>query len=243
MDLFAALVALGRRWYLTLALLVVLLGGTFAAASVAKPSYKAEAQVIMLGPSQDPNKPVDLVKVNPFLSAGTAVFATVVSRVMTSDQTKQQIVKAGGTSTFTVGQGASANTSIIIIDATSKSPTVATRTASLLLSSINHQAQQLQIDRGVTKAAFITTQTVVAGDKPSELQGSRTRIVVAVGAMGGILAFALVLLVDNFLTARSTKRRRDRGDDSSGGDTAAKDGPSSGGTSGGQEIPLARVRP
>jgi len=245
MDLFAALVALGRRWYLTLALLVVLLAGTYVAASSTKPEYKAEASVIVLAPGQDSAAPTDFTKINPFLNAGPAVFANVLSRVMSADTTKQQVVKSGGTASYTVGQGPSANVAIINIEATSPSPTIATRTAALLISSINHEAQKQQQARGVPTNSFITTSTITAGDKPSKLQGSRTRVTVAVGAMGGVLTFAAVLLVDNFLTAQRTKKRRERGedDDAAGSGGRGSRPPAAGGSSGGQELPLARVRP
>jgi capsular polysaccharide biosynthesis protein len=244
MDLFAALVALGRRWYLTLALLVVLLAGTYVAASATKPEYKAEASVIVLAPVGDPKNPTNQGISNPFVNAGEAVFANVLSRVMAADTTKQQIVKGGGTATYTVGQGTSANGPIINIEATSASPTVATRTAALLISAINHEAQRQQVARGVATDAFITTSTVTAGDKPSKLQGSRTRVTVAVGAMGGVLTFAAVLLIDNFLIARRTRKRRGQGDDEdvAGSAGPGSRGPAAGGSSGGQELPLARVR-
>src|ERR1700704_4123024 len=103
MDLFAALVALGRRWYLTIALLVVLLAGTYVAASATKPEYKAEASVIVLSPIQAGPDATNQGPVNPYLNAGPAVFANVLSRVMAADTTKQQILKAGGISTYTVG--------------------------------------------------------------------------------------------------------------------------------------------
>ncbi len=251
MDLFAALVALGRRWYLTVALLVVVLAGTYVAASATKPQYKAEASVIVLAPGQDSAAPTDFTKVNPFLNAGPAVFANVLSRVMVADTTQQQIVKAGGTASYTVGQGPSANVAIINIEATSATPTIATRTAALLISAINHEAQRQQQAKGVPTKAFITTSTVTSGDKPSELQGSRTRVIVAVGAMGAVLTFAAVLLIDNFLNARRTKQRRDtggrRGDKGAAGSGGPGSGPAGGSSTGAspsaEEIPLVRVRP
>jgi capsular polysaccharide biosynthesis protein len=252
MDLFAALVALGRRWYLTIALLIVLLAGTYVAASATKPEYKAEAKVIVLTPGQDDPTATDLAKANPYINAGPAVFANVLSLVMSSDATKQQIVKSGGSSDYTVGQGASSNQPIINIEATSENPTVASRTAALLISAINHEAAQKQQQKQVPAPAYITTSTVVTGDKPAKLQGSRTRVTVAVGAMGGVLTFAAVLLIDNFLNARRTKQRRDkggrRGDEGAAGSGPPGSGPGGDGSSTGaspsaEEIPLVRVRP
>ena len=128
MDLFAALVALGRRWYLTIALLIVLLAGTYVAASATKPEYKAEATVIVLAPSQDATKAANLGTSNPVPERRTRRCSrTCSSRVMASDTTTQQIVKSGGTSNYTVGQGTSTNGPIVLIEATSASPTVATR--------------------------------------------------------------------------------------------------------------------
>jgi capsular polysaccharide biosynthesis protein len=245
-------VALGRRWYLTIALLVVLVAGTVVAASATKPEYKAEASVIVLAPGQDSSAPTDFTKVNPFLNAGPAVFANVLSRITVSDSTKQQLVKAGGTPNYTVGQGPSANVAIINIEATSEKPTVATRTAALLIATINREAQKQQQQKGVPTKAFITTSTVTSGDKPSELQGSRTRVTVAVAAMGGVLTFATVLLIDNFLNARRTKRRRNKGrrrgeEGAAGsggpGSDPGDDGSVTGSSPGAEEIPLVRVRP
>lgn len=245
MDLFAALVALGRRWYLTAALLVVLLGGTYVAAKSTKPSYKADASVIVLGPRGSGATGAIVVNTNPYLAAGPAVFANVLSRVMGSDATAHAIVKAGGTSSYTVGQGTSANGPIINIEATSSSPAVATRTATLLISAINNESVRRQQIAKVPTDAYITTQTVISGDTPSKLQGSRTRVTVAVGAMGAVLTFAAVLLVDNWLMSRRTRKRRGRkpGDgDAAGGDGSATDG-STGGTVPGSGTPFARVRP
>jgi capsular polysaccharide biosynthesis protein len=251
MDLFAALVALGRRWYLTIALLIVLLAGTYVAASATKPEYKAEASVIVLSPIQAGPDATNQGPVNPYLNAGPAVFANVLSRVMAADTTKQQILKAGGTSSYTVGQGTSTNGPIINIEATSPDPTLATRTAALLISAINHEAVQKQQKANVATKSYITTQTVTAGDKPSKLQGSRTRVTVAVGAMGGVLTFATVLLIDNYLTARRNRQRRGkgrRGDEGmagsggSGGSGSGGDGSSTGESPRPDEIPLVRVR-
>lgn len=251
MDLFAALVALGRRWYLTIGLLIVLIAGTYVAASATKPEYKAEASVIVLGPSQDTPDPANLGANNPYLAAGPAVFANVLSRAMASDATKQQILKSGGTGSYTVGQGTSTNGPIINIEATSTLPTVATRTAALLISAINHKATELQQKANVPLPSYIGTQTVTAGDKPSKLQGSRTRVTVAVGAMGGVLTFAAVLLLDNFLTARQTRQRRRKGgrdqaaagSSGPGGSGSAGDGSATGASGSAEEIPLVRVRP
>jgi capsular polysaccharide biosynthesis protein len=254
MDLFAALVALGRRWYLTIALLIVLLAGTYVAASATKPEYKAEAKVIVLAPGQGSAEvPTNQGTINPYLNAGPAVFANVLSLVMSSDSTKQQIVKAGGSSDYTVGQGASSNQPIINIEATSPNPTVASRTAALLIASINHEAVQKQQQKLVPTSAYITTSTVVTGDKPAKLQGSRTRVTVAVGAMGGVLTFAAVLLIDNFLNARRTKQRRDKGGRRGDENAAGSGGPAGTGSGGdgaatgqspsAEEIPLVRVRP
>ncbi|MDQ1475198.1 MAG: hypothetical protein QOE62_427 [Actinomycetota bacterium] len=252
MDLFAALVALGRRWYLTIALLIVLVAGTYIAASATKPEYKAEASVIVLSPIQTGADATNQGPVNPYLNAGPAVFANVLSRVMAADTTKQQILKAGGIGTYTVGQGTSTNGPIINIEATSSDPTLATRTAALLISAINHEAVQKQQKANVPPKSYITTQTVTAGDKPSKLQGSRTRVTVAVGAMGGVLTFATVLLIDNFLTARRTRQRRGkgrRGDDGTagsggpGGSGSGGDGASTAESPKPDEIPLVRVRP
>lgn len=251
MDLFAALVALGRRWYLTLALIALVLGGTLVAGKAVKPDYKATASVILLAPSQSVKGATNLGNVNPYLGAGTPTFANVLSSIMSSDTTTQEVVHEGGTSTYTVGQGATANAPVIHIEATSKSPSIASKTASILISLINTKAAEVQAAQGsVPKNAYITTQTVTSGDKPVELQGSRTRVIVAVGAMGVVLTFGTVLLVDSWLMARRARRRRGRGrrgeDSGSGSGSGTDDAANENGSpsaSSGKGLPLARVRP
>src|ERR1700742_1803722 len=103
MDLFAALVALGRRWYLTIFLLVVVMGGTYAAAKTTKPDYKAEVTVIVLPPKTT----VNLTGQNPYLASGPAVFAGVLTQTMVQDSTVREVLAEGGTKNFTVSQGPS----------------------------------------------------------------------------------------------------------------------------------------
>ena len=110
MDLFAALVALGRRWYLTIFLLIVVVGGTFVAAKQVKPDYKASASVILLAPIQTSVPGVQSANYgssNSYLNAGPATFATVLSRVAVSDAVKNEIASKGGTPSYDVGQGVS----------------------------------------------------------------------------------------------------------------------------------------
>src|SRR5947199_217201 len=127
MDLFAALVALGRRWYLTIVLLALVMGGTYAAAKATKPDYKAEASVIILGPKTN----VNLSGQNPLLAAGPPTFASVLTRAMAQDSTVREVLAQHGTRNFTVGQGPSSGSQVLTIDATDKSAAVATRTANL----------------------------------------------------------------------------------------------------------------
>lgn len=241
MDLFASLVALGRRWYLTLLLLVAVLGVTALVSSAVKAEYKSKASVIVLAPRQNGPTASNLAPVNSYLGAGTPIFANVVSLVMVSDATAQEVVSLGGTSHYTVGQGLSTNGPIINIEATSSSPTVSTRTAAILISLISREVEQRQAKIKAPPSSYITTQTVTAGDKPSVLQGSRTRAIIAVGAMGVILTFATVLLLDSWLMARARRRRVPgrNGEEI----TSSADESNGSGSSAGQEIPLTRVRP
>jgi capsular polysaccharide biosynthesis protein len=241
MDLFAALVALGRRWYLTIVLLALVMGGTYAAAKSTKPDYKASASVILLAPRQDLTKSANLGNVNPYLGAGTPTFANVLSRVMVSDVTVREVVAQHGTRNFTVGQGASTNGPIINIDATDVSPVVATRTCTILISLIGREAAQRQQVLNIAPASYITIQTITAGDQPSKLQGSRTRVTIAVGAMGVVFTFATVLLIDSWLMARRARRRRGGRRDGDEGSTSGED--TGDGSNAGQDLPLARVRP
>jgi hypothetical protein len=240
MDLFAALVALGRRWYLTVILLVLVMGGTYAAAKTTKPDYKAEATVIILGPKTN----VNLSGENPYLGAGPAAFGNVLTQAMSQDSTVREVLAEHGTRNFTVGQGASANSPVLNVTATDTSPAVATRTANILISLIGRSAEQVQAGIGAPPKSFMTTNTVASGNEPSKLQGSRTRVVIAVGAMGIVFTFATVLLVDSWLMARKVRRRRGR-KGRRGGEEAndAADDDSADGAASGQDIPLARVRP
>ena len=243
MDLFAALVALGRRWYLTIVLLALVMAGTYAAAKSTKPEYKAEASVILLAPAQDPTQASNLGIVNPYLGAGTPTFANVLSRVMVSDPTVREVVAQHGTRNYTVGQGASNNNPILNIETTDVSPVVATRTAGILISLISREALQRQQDLRpkIAPSSYITITTVTAGDQPSKLQGSRTRVTIAVGAMGIVFTFATVLLVDSWLMARRVRRRRGRGKRDNE-DASSTDGTGDG-TAAGPGLPLARTWP
>ena len=71
--------------------------------------------------------------------------------------------------------------------------------------------------------------------------------------MGGVLTFAAVLLIDNFLNARRAKQRRGKGGRRGDEGAAGSGGPAAGGPGGdgagtgaspsAEEIPLVRVRP
>jgi hypothetical protein len=209
MDLFAALAALGRRWYLTLILVVAVIGGTVFAASRVSLDYKATATTTLLPPPVSSKFVGTPALMNPYLGQGIESTALAVSVAMTGDRAvTDRVVRQGGSDNFDVSQGPNSGTPLINIEATSTNPEQATKTVAILTDLLHQQLVTMQSDARAPAATWITASTIASGGPPTALRGSRTRVAVAVGAAGFAVMFGLVLLIDGMLTRRWRTRRR-----------------------------------
>src|SRR3954454_21977036 len=102
-----AMAALSRRWYVVVPLLLIASLATVGTMKIVKPTYEAQAQLLMLNP---PTASDSKLKINPYLSFSDALGITgdAVSRVVQSDAYVRSIAAQGGTATFQLAMRADA---------------------------------------------------------------------------------------------------------------------------------------
>jgi hypothetical protein len=190
--------ALGRRWYVVLAGLLLTAGLVFGAYKASPPEYNARALVLLL-----PSK-FDLGKGgNPLLRLdGLEQPASILSAYFASAPALAEVKQLSPTAEFEVDLDPSTRGPVIAIDVTDKTAADTLRVRDYLLTRIPTELQRLQQEVHARNNAFVGSKLLVA-DREAKLDIHGTvRITIAalvVGLVGtGMSAFA----IDGFMQRR-----------------------------------------
>jgi capsular polysaccharide biosynthesis protein len=203
-DVWGAITVLVRRYYLTVPIIAIALVLGWVYANKTPAEYHASAAVVVIGPAAAVSKDVPQ-PVNPYTTVGTATVLATIQIDAGSEQSLQQLQRAGLSTNFTVVQNG--KTPIIDITATSRSPQQALATTTRLISIIQADLETRQHPYAPNKANQITAPVL----SPSVLgaldkSAKKKALTVAIG-LGIVFGIMLTLIIDGILRAR--QRRRD----------------------------------
>ena len=183
--------ALGRRWYVVLAGLLLTAGLVFGAYKASPPEYNARALVLVI-----PSKAGLGKGGNPLLQlTGLEQPASIVSAYFASAPALAEVAQLSPTAEFEVALDASTRGPVIAVDVTDKTAADTLKVLDYLLTRIPTELQRLQQEADARNGTFVGTMLLVA-DREAKLDIHGTlRITIAalvVGLVGtGISAFAI----------------------------------------------------
>jgi capsular polysaccharide biosynthesis protein len=215
-DLLDWLGILLRRWWLTLSLFLLALGGTGAAAAITPWTYEAKAEIVFLASSFQARQAGG----NPWLvfDSSLTVTAEVVGREMMDDRTAAELASKGLTAQYQVGVAPDSTGPVLTVEVTGTDARTAKATLDALVAAIPQRLTQMQAKEGVQERAQIKASVVTASPQASLAATSKLRLLVMVLFVGLVLTVAIPL----FAEVLSERRRRGK-DDGGGGRAAARE--------------------
>jgi hypothetical protein len=216
LDFFTTLRILLSRWYVVVPSMLFTLAAAFAASAAVAPSWKATSTLVLLGPAtarQDASGNATRVQTNAYLDFGGTleVTADILSRIMMSPATAEQLAARGLTADYEVGaepDPGGRDTPILTIVAIGPDPEIAKATAQGVAAQIRSELQRRQTAAGAPKADFIRVDQVTTPTSAERQLGSKFRAAAAAGALGLALTFGLAFLAESISERRAARRRR-----------------------------------
>ena len=199
-----------RRWYISVAGLLVTAGLCVATINLVPPTYQLTAQVSLL-PSTEILKGDDNQVNNPYLAlGGLDGIADLVSRSMSDAQSVEAVKKDGGEGEYKIELDHSSPAPLLLLTVESQSPAAASKMTDLLLKRVPANLHDLQAASGADEKAMVKSNLLTRDDKTTTVRKAQTRALVVAGGGGLVLTYLMAALVDGALTRR---RRREEGAD------------------------------
>jgi hypothetical protein len=192
-----------RRWYATVAGLLILAALVGAAMTLVPAKYEASADVVILPPpTKGPNG-----SLNPYLELGGLDGVTdVLAKSMQDPNTVDALQRSGVTGTFSVGPDATSSGALILVSVTAKTAQAAITSRNVVVAALAPTLLKLQTVIEVPTAYRVTIRTVRADDTASVVRKSQIRATIAAAAIGLLITVGLALCSD----ALANRRRRRR---------------------------------
>ncbi|MEV6495831.1 hypothetical protein AB0M20_45520, partial [Actinoplanes sp. NPDC051633] len=210
MDFWDLTKLMFRRWYVSAPIFLVAIAATVFVAMQVKPDYVATSYVQLLPPSITP-KATDETKAsarNPWLDLGLPSL-TKAGMISVQDQRVVEALKNNGLSDdFTLTQDA--QMPIVTFEVIGSTEDKATETSEFLIKRYADSVSTLQKEYGAPNEQMITAKRLDLGDNVKESTSKVKRALIAVAAVGLLLAVAFTVAVDALLR----RRRRKQDDDS-----------------------------
>jgi hypothetical protein len=193
-DLVEVFRAVGRRWYVLFAGLLLTAGACVLIFRVVPVTYDITASVLLLPPSVQEDAQGEQQVVNPFLNlGGLDVAAGVLVKALTDSASVEEVIPEGSTTEYTVEKDAGVSGSVLQITVSAESPEVAVETLNQVLDLAEVRLEDLQdqidaADRSQVRLMVVTDNSIA---EPNYSTLIRTLIVVA----GGGLALTLLIAV------------------------------------------------
>ncbi|GAA5081965.1 hypothetical protein HNP84_009674 [Thermocatellispora tengchongensis] len=204
MDLLDSLRALLRRWPITVAFLVLTLGGTLGAFIAIPWQYESQATMVFLSSRQNA-KPVGG---NPWLAFDTSltITAEVVARGMSDKITVDALKARGFTAEYTVGLNQESRGPLMDIVATSGDPQQAQKTLDALVALSYSRLRELQRKSSILPDATISMTPVIATKQAEIAPEPKIRMLIIVFAGGMLLTLGVPLFVETLAQKRARER-------------------------------------
>lgn len=195
-----------RRWYISVAGLLVTVGLCLTAMNLVPATYQLTAQVSLL-PSlailQGEDQPQ-----NPYLAlGGLDGIADLVSRSMSDSKTAEAVKQAGGEGEYKVELDTSSPAPLLLMTVESPTPAQANKLTDLLLDRVPVNLHDLQASSNTPEKAMVKSKLLTRDEEITTVRKAQTRALVVAGGGGVVLTYLIAALVDGVLT----RRRREDG--------------------------------
>ncbi|WP_018331983.1 hypothetical protein [Actinomycetospora chiangmaiensis] len=215
MNIRRVLHLLRTRWYLAVAVLLVLAGAFVAAFATFPAQYQSRAILVVTTPdnggriSADPRTGNDIT--NPLFNfqGGQNVAAAILIASAGSPVAQAQIGTATKGSTYTVSDGSTnpevpSSGPFIYVDATGPSEQTALDTSQAVVQFIRADLLNRQVALRAPQVTFLSVVDVVDPTPPVEQQGNRY----LAGVVAALVCLVLSVVLVDLLDRRATRRRR-----------------------------------
>jgi hypothetical protein len=218
--------------FATLPVIGFVLIGAFYVVAVKEPVYEVSSTYILVNPPEPPTE--DQIARNPKLAIGSdnpytrysdqSVMVQVLTSRLSSDAAKRQLVSRGADPNYEAEPSAEFGFTapLVQVTGTGPSPASATRTAEVVGNALTRELERMQQARGVAPKYSIDAQQVVTPRGAKLKASGQLRSLVAVFALGVILLFIVVSVLDAVGALRG-ERGRSRIDDGIGDEIPEED--------------------
>ncbi len=196
---------LGRRWRMSVPMLLLSIALTAVIFTHVKPDYVATAYVQLVPPVPEQVKPGQPTRTqrNPWLSEDLKTLASAAVVSVQDVGYIDSLKKAGYSDSFTATVGDT--TPLMTFEVTGKSAAQVSRTADQLVGQFDESLSSLQTSYDVEPVDLITAKRLDTGTNVVASSSNVKRSVAAVAVVGLLLAVAVTITADAWL------RRRARG--------------------------------
>jgi len=206
MDLLSIVQALWRHKLVTIPVILLTVLGAFYVLKVKRPVYDASSSILLVGPPGPPTagqiaadpKLRNVDANNPYVDYGAlSVIADSVIEVVTSGAAQPALVKAGVDPQYQLALSTDyGNPPIIDITGVGPSAQQAIHSANVLTQAAKTNLYQLQQKEGVNSLYMITAISIVRPTQAQLSSSGKLRSLVAVLALGMVLLFVVVSVID-----------------------------------------------
>jgi hypothetical protein len=197
---------LGRRWRISVPMLLLSIALTAVIFTHVKPDYVATAYVQLVPPvpvQVDPGKPARAQR-NPWLNEDLKTLASAAVVSVQDIGYIQSLKDAGYSDSFTATVGDT--TPLMTFEVTGKSAAQASGTADQLVDQFDKSLNSLQTSYGVTEVDLITPKRLDGGTNVVVSSSNVKRSVAAVAVVGLLLAVAVTITADAWLRRRGRRK-------------------------------------
>ena len=227
MSLLLILRKLWKYKLFTLPIVALVLAGSFYVVAVKAPTYEARSTYILVNPPPPPTetqiaRDPALGRVNsdnPYMRySDQTVLVQVLSSRLNSEEGRRSLAEQGANPNYTAESSPEFGLSapILRISGTGTTPAAAVRTADLVGLAVTRQLDRMQASRGVDKRYRIKTEAVVAAHDATLKASGKLRALDAVFALGTILMFIVISVLDATSALRAERARNRIGDEAFG---------------------------
>jgi hypothetical protein len=210
MDIWRALKIVGRRWYVSLTILLLCAAATTSLVARADAKYTAQAVITLLPPAV--KLPADSeveVIANPYMQTGLGHAATAVASAANSDVVADRL-KAAGLGEVTFEVSTFEGSPILNISVESNDFVGTQQAVEVVLVTVEQVTRDLQLNAGSPETQLITSQVLApTPGEPTESLATKTRVALGMG-VATILAVMTSALVFDDLATRARRRRMSR---------------------------------
>jgi capsular polysaccharide biosynthesis protein len=166
--------------------------------------YQSQVQMTMLNSEAETNQLGDLG--NPYLAFSSALSADVdfLTRLLVSNDSAQQLHSLGVTETYTAAFANNALGPFMLITATGPNRAHVLNSINTLVSFAQSRWYQVQRAGNAPTKSIVRLTSITPPSNPAPVKKTKIELVGGVGVVSIVIAFILVVAVDN---ARRNRRR------------------------------------